>query len=84
VLNGESVTVHLTVQLNKCTMLLFPFWFLKTLKIRNSWTVPNWTHAYIKFWLRISSGFKSLSSDLNSWDTLCTCHNIPIQCVVFP
>jgi len=25
VLNGESVTAHLTTQLNKCTMLLFPF-----------------------------------------------------------
>ena len=25
VLNNESVTVHLTTQLNKCTMLLFPF-----------------------------------------------------------
>jgi hypothetical protein len=25
VLNSESVTVHLTTQLNKCTMLLFPF-----------------------------------------------------------
>jgi len=25
VLNGESVTVHLTTYLNKCTMLLFPF-----------------------------------------------------------
>jgi len=24
-LNGESVTVHLTTYLNKCTMLLFPF-----------------------------------------------------------
>jgi hypothetical protein len=23
--NGESVTVHLTTYLNKCTMLLFPF-----------------------------------------------------------
>jgi len=25
VLKGESVTVHLTTQLNRCTMLLFPF-----------------------------------------------------------
>jgi len=25
VLNGESVTLHLTAYLNKCTMLLFPF-----------------------------------------------------------
>ena len=25
VLNGESVTAHLTAKLNKCTMLLFPF-----------------------------------------------------------
>jgi len=25
VLNGESVTVHLTIYLNKCTMLYFPF-----------------------------------------------------------
>jgi len=25
VLKGESVTVHLTTQLTKCTMLLFPF-----------------------------------------------------------
>jgi len=25
VLNGESVTVHLTTYLNKCTMILFPF-----------------------------------------------------------
>jgi hypothetical protein len=25
VLNGESVTVHLTSYLNTCTMLLFPF-----------------------------------------------------------
>ena len=36
VMDGESVTVHLTAQLNKCTMLLFPFEFLKTLKIHNS------------------------------------------------
>jgi hypothetical protein len=25
VLNGETVTVHLTTRLNKCTMLLLPF-----------------------------------------------------------
>jgi hypothetical protein len=25
VLNGESVTAHLTAQLNKCLLLLFPF-----------------------------------------------------------
>jgi hypothetical protein len=25
VLNGEPVTVHSTAELNKCTMLLFPF-----------------------------------------------------------
>jgi hypothetical protein len=50
VLNGESVTVNLTTQLNKCTMLLFPFWFIYcTLKTRNYWTVANWTHVYMTF-----------------------------------
>ena len=70
--NGESVTVHLTSHLNKCTMLLFLFWFIyRTLKTHNSWTVANWAHVCVwHFWLRISSGIKSRSSELNSWDTL--------------
>jgi hypothetical protein len=71
VLNGESVTVHLTAYLNECTMLLFPFQFIYcTLKTHNSWTIANWIHVCVTFWLSISSGIKSWSSDLNSWDTL--------------
>jgi len=50
VLNSESVTVHLTTYLNKCTMLLFPFLFIYcTLKTRNSWTVVNQIHVYMTF-----------------------------------
>ena len=30
----------------------------------------NWAHVCMTFWLRICSGIKSQSSDLNSWDTL--------------
>jgi len=50
VLNSESVTVHLTRHLNKCTNLLFPFQFTYwTLKTHNSWTIANWTHVHMAF-----------------------------------
>jgi len=50
VLNGQSVTVHLRAQLNKCAMLLFPFLiYLLYLKTHNSWTAANWTHVYMTF-----------------------------------
>jgi len=71
VFNGEFVTVHLTTYLNRCTMLLFLLWFIYcTLRTRNSETVANWTHMYMTFWLSISSGIKSRSSDLNTWYNL--------------
>jgi len=71
VFNGESVTVHLTTHLNKCTMLLFlSYCIYCTLKTRNSWTVTNWAHVCMAFWLRFSSGIKSRNNDLNSMDTL--------------
>ena len=71
VLKGKSVTVHVTTYLNKCTVLLLSFLFIYcTLKIRNSWTIANWTHVYMTFWLSISPGIKFQNIDLNSWDTL--------------
>ena len=52
VLNGQSVIVHLTTYINKCTTLLFPFKFIYcTLKNHKSWTFANWTHVYMTFWL---------------------------------
>jgi hypothetical protein len=48
VLNGESVTVHLTAYLSKYTTLHFPFWFIYcTSKDHYFWTVANRTHAYM-------------------------------------
>jgi len=49
-MNGESVTVHLTTYLNKCTMLPFPFEFIYRIsKSHNAWTAANWTHVYMMF-----------------------------------
>jgi len=71
VLNGESVTVHLIARLNKCTVLLFPLWFVYcALNLVTPEPLRNGSMCIWRFWLRISSGMKSLSSDLNSWDTL--------------
>jgi hypothetical protein len=50
VLNGQSVTAHMTTQLNKRTTLLVPFSFIYCAsKTHNSWTVANWTHVYMTF-----------------------------------
>jgi len=47
VLNGQSVTVHLTTYLNKCTIFLFPFKFVHcTLKTHNSWNVESDPRVY--------------------------------------
>jgi hypothetical protein len=46
VLNSESVTVHLTTYLNKCTMLHFFKFIYCDLKTYNSWTVANWARVY--------------------------------------
>jgi len=61
VLNGESVIVHLTTCFNKFTMLPFPFWFVNCI-------IKIYNMCIWRFWLRISSGIKSRSSDLTFWD----------------
>jgi hypothetical protein len=71
-LNGESVTVYLTTYLNKCTMLLFTFQFVYyTLKKLITPEPLGLGPMHIwRFCLRINSGIKSRSNNLNSWDIL--------------
>jgi hypothetical protein len=70
-LNGESVAVYLTTYVSKCTMLLFRSQFIySTLKTQTLELFQIWPMCVWCFWLRISSGIKSWSTDLNSWDIL--------------
>ena len=68
--NGQSVTVHLTRYINKCTMLLFSISIIYCILIlRTPQTLRTCPRCMWGFWLRSSYGIKSGIIDLNSWTT---------------